>query len=309
MKKNKWFVSLALIALCSCSTETLEEKSVLFFENQPDKNLNHWIDTHFTQPYNIAVRYSQSQQHDGQRYAYPPKIEKVKPVLELLKALWIDLYANTRIGGVNFFKQNAPIEIVLHGGKNLSDDNVEIISNKVSGLIIHLYNIDEFEKTNKLSGFKILRMLHHQFFKQLIDKKSFDKTEFSNLNTYGYSNWQSDPLKRNKNIFELSTMAFASGFYSLPAQENVLDDLSETVSVLLCTSSTEIDNVFKQVTFYDKNAETASIDKERVEKIGKTLAGKKEFVQNYFSKKWLLNFNRIQVLSITLINNYFKPQQ
>jgi len=60
--------------------------------NHPDSELDKWLLSNFTYPYNIEVKYHwDASEGDLYRTLVPPKVSQVQPVMEVVKKVWIDL--------------------------------------------------------------------------------------------------------------------------------------------------------------------------------------------------------------------------
>src|SRR3712207_852687 len=116
-----FFLLLALMAV-SCSDDKLSTNSVVegYRSQHEETELDTWIYECITKPYNIAVEYRWDRNYaQAGSYTYPPKMEKVKAVLETIKYLWLETYTQPSVGGTSFMKGKAPIRIYMFGGENL----------------------------------------------------------------------------------------------------------------------------------------------------------------------------------------------
>ena len=141
-----------LILTVSCQREKLSTQSVVDTETaqQVYTDLDKWIETNITLPYGIAVEYRWDKNTAPKgTYTYPPEVSKVKPVLEAIKYLWLELYSEPSLGGANFWKGKAPLKIYLYGGKNIDGNGQELINSSTVGREFHLYNINKFRPTRQ----------------------------------------------------------------------------------------------------------------------------------------------------------------
>src|SRR5687768_368416 len=87
----------------------------------PPTALDTWLSTNFTHPYNIEVKYRwDASELDLYKAVVPPKVTKVQDVMEVVKSVWIDTYAE--IAGDNFIKQYCPKQFVLVGSASYNFD-------------------------------------------------------------------------------------------------------------------------------------------------------------------------------------------
>lgn len=292
---------VATILFIGCQKEeTLNEKSVLLKENNQPDSLDKWISANYTKPYGIAVYY-QSNAVSPYTNVYPPKAEKVLPVLKVLKTLWIDIYNDSKIGGANFIREAHPINLNLYGGKN-TGSGLEEIGTPGSALTMHIYNVDAFKEKDSASLFQLLRITHHNYAKKLIEQKPFDKEAWKKITLHQfYEGWQKDYGKIYTPFY---SPAYFFGFYSILARKSIEDDFLETVSVVLTHTKKDIEEVIDYskhnlgpgIPYFDFLAQHAHV----------SMSNKKAFIAKYFKENWQINLQRLQNLSIAKTNNYLK---
>lgn len=292
-----------LVTLCiSCQNEDeLSSKSVLLTQEIKQTELDNWIYENYTKPFGIAVNYK-GNTTSFYPNTYPPKEDKVLPILKALKALWIDLYDNTKNGGEGFIRNTPPININLYGNKNIVNGREEI-GTSGSALTIHIFDVDSFENT-KESVFKLLRSVHHSYAKRLIEQKPFDKDAWKEITLYQfYQNWHKD--YSNDGIYDaFFKPGYFFGFYSILARKSIKDDFAETVSILLTYTNNDIEELIELskyndgpgIPYFDFLAQNSH----------KSLQRKREFVIQYFKENWLINLRRMQNISVANTVNYTK---
>ena len=179
-----------LILIVSCQREKLSTQSVVDTETaqQAYTDLDKWIETNITLPYGIAVEYRWDKNTAPKgTYTYPPEVSKVKPVLETIKYLWLELYSEPSLGGANFWKGKAPLKIYLYGGKNIDGNGQELINSSTVGREFHLYNINNFDPRDKNKVYVLMRIVHHQFARLLGDELyPYDRQAFLNISQKDY---------------------------------------------------------------------------------------------------------------------------
>ena len=86
------FMCLSIVS-CAKKDAIDEESSVLTLENNPDTELQNWINKNYIDTYNIDIVYLwESSSAYDKTILYPPKEDNIKQVLEATKKLWLDLY-------------------------------------------------------------------------------------------------------------------------------------------------------------------------------------------------------------------------
>ncbi|MDO4230378.1 MAG: putative zinc-binding metallopeptidase [Capnocytophaga sp.] len=204
MKYNIFLI--AILFVVSCNKEKLSQESVvdsnIVQRNQTE--LDTYIQTEFVQPYNIAVEYRWNTNTAPKgSYAYPPSPDKVQQVLKTIKALWLELYTLPNLGGANFFKGKNPIRIYMYGGKNLDRNGVELIHNPDENPIeMHLYDVNDFDPKDPVKVFILMRTVHHQFAKRLMELLPYDRDKFAQISASAYLSDTADlPEKDNPSAY------------------------------------------------------------------------------------------------------------
>ncbi len=188
--KNSIYAIFTLLLFSCASEEALLDESVIDAgrSKREQTELDKWIMQTITIPYGIEVVYYWDKKNaEADSYTFPPKTENIKPVLETVKALWLDLYSDKSIGGAEFWKGKNPLKLYLYGGKNLDPDGQELIGNASSvGREIFIYNVNEFDPKNKEKVYVLMRSVHHQFAKLLTTIYPYNRYEFSLISNGDY---------------------------------------------------------------------------------------------------------------------------
>lgn len=301
--KNILLLLPILWCLCACQNrDELNDKSVIVKEIKNTDALDEWLLTNYTKPYNIDVKYRWDANTIGLTHTTtPPSREQVKPVMEAMQMLWIDVYK--KVADEVFLKTYAPREVYLYGSKNLDIEGYEQIKSVHTPIQMPLFRVNDFKKSDSASVGKLMRMAHHHFVKALIQKKPFDREAFTKLNFYAYN----DDWGRLSpdNLYTLATRASDYGYYSMfAARGGVEEDFAETVSAMLCNTKQDVDYMIYDYAGYIDPYNPD--DKERAQKAVKTLTGKREFVIKYFKDNFDINFNRLQFESNAQLKTYLK---
>ncbi|GIM49676.1 hypothetical protein CAPN003_11280 [Capnocytophaga stomatis] len=186
MKKIYIVISMALLG---CSQEKLSDQSVVE-ANIVQRNyteLDTWIHNELTLPYGIEVdyRWNGNTAQKGS-YTYPPEAENVQKMLEAIKFLWLETYTLNNVGGSHFMKEKNPIKIYMYGGKNLDAHGVELLANHtVTTAEMFLYNVNDFDPKDYEKVYVLMRSVHHQFAKRLMELLPYERDKFALISS-GY---------------------------------------------------------------------------------------------------------------------------
>ena len=286
-----------LAMLCTaCSEEDLSADSVVD-SSMPDiqhTELDKWIMDNYTRPYGIEVVYSwdKNASQDG-TYAYPPKTEKVKPVLEAIREMWIDLYLDPQIGGKDFMQEKNPVKIYMYGGRALDVNGVEMIANsQASHSEMYIYNVNDFDPSDQDKVFVLMRSIHHQFAHRLAEVYPYQRNEFlrfserSYMKSTDFLNRTSLP-KTGKDLLIMRKYAMDRGFCTIHSMVLPDDDFAEMVSVML---------------MYTPNEIAQQMTNEKV-------LAKKDFIEDYFEYNVKISLRQLQVSSIKKIRAFHQKHQ
>ena len=150
--------------------------------------LDKWILDTFTLPYGIEVEYRWDKNvvQNGS-YIYPPEVANVKSVLKAIKALWIDLYTSPDLGGEKFLLGKNPLKIYMYGGRNVDGNGMELLDNpEATTNEMFLYNINEFDPKDEDKVFVLMRSVHHQFARHLMELFPYDRNRFLSISRNKY---------------------------------------------------------------------------------------------------------------------------
>lgn len=307
--KFSLFIAI-IILLGSCNKEELLQESVIKNTQYKDNITDIWIKDSLFKPYGIMVKYRWSKYAAPNTNLWPPKEDNVIPVLRIIKKLWIDLYNDKRVGGKDFIKTYGPKVIYLYSGKNLVKNTLdvmaEVISTNASPLQMYIYNVDTFNPNDKKSVRNLMRVVHHNFAKTLIDKKIFKQEEFLKITPNAYYDFENSIIKHNRiDIYEIGAETSANrGFYSFAARKRLIDDFAETVSVILTHSTQDVDKIIKKASKPLDSSDPDAIS--LAVTAPKALKDKRQFLVEYFNDNWGINFIRTQTISSLNTNKLWK---
>ena len=248
--KNIWSV-IALLALIGC----IEEDELTLGSNldttPPEfTELDTWIKDNFTDPYNIEIIYKwESGLTDQTRYLFPPHVDSVRSLLNVVKKVWIDAY--TDVGGVDFVKLIAPRQIVLIGGVNRNPSGTITLGTAEAGKRITLFNANLVQKTSRTSITRFLETIQHEYTHILNQTKPFDLT-YGEITPTGYTaQWF------NENDFD-SRM---DGYITAYARSNPSEDFAEMVSQMLSRDNGEWNELIDDIGSTQARADIRSKEK------------------------------------------------
>ena len=270
IKSYKAFlISCVLIVLSACAKDEVLKESQLDLTNPPQSALDNWIATNYVDPYNIRVQYKWDQNLvDNSRYLFPPTQEKVQPVLEIVKKIWLDTYAT--IGGANFVKLIAPREIVLVGGRNLNSSGTITLGIAEGGQRITLFETDQLNKTNREEVKRFVHTIQHEYAHILNQYKPFDETSFALITPTGYTaSW----------FNTTDAVALEQGYITAYAKSNILEDFAEMTSIMLINSKTEYATILAGI--------TSTTARENIQK-------KEALVVKYFKDQYKIDFYKLR---------------
>ena len=310
------FILSFILSCVACSEDKLSENSVID-ENKTQieaTELDNWILNNITKPYGIEViyRWEKNSNADG-IYIYPPKIEKVRAVLEAVKELGLDTYLLKEVGGKDFLLGRLPIKLYLYGGGNPDENGVERLYNpQLTATEMCIYNVNEFEPTDFDKVFVLMRSVHHQLAKRLMQFVSYDRDKFYAISGHRYTG-TTEPIaaplgyaKTGKERFGLDNYANKRGFYTMLSFLSAEDDFAEIISSTLTSTPKEVYDagVAASTPDTDVDPEVNARYAKEAEQAYKEFIAKQTFVNEYVQKEWHINLKQMQVISVRRINNY-----
>ena len=310
------FILSFILSCVACSEDKLSGNSVID-ENKTQieaTELDNWILNNITKPYGIEViyRWEKNSNSDGV-YIYPPKIEKVRAVLEAVKELGLDTYLLKEVGGKDFLLGRLPIKLYLYGGGNPDENGVERLYNpQLTAAEMCIYNVNEFEPTDFDKVFVLMRSVHHQLAKRLMQFVSYDRDKFYAISGHRYTGTTESiaaPLgyaKTGKERFGLDNYANKRGFYTMLSFLSAEDDFAEIISSTLTSTPKEVYDagVAASTPDTDVDPEVNARYAKEAEQAYKEFIAKQTFVNEYVQKEWHINLKQMQVISVRRINNY-----
>lgn len=269
MKKILLILTAALFITSCQYKEKLSGTSVYENGNTELSELDQYIYQNFIKPYNIRIDYKwKNSDFDRGKYLYPPTLAKVKPMLEVVKKVWIDPYVE--VAGADFLKRVAPRQISLVGGSNMNNNGTITLGIAEGGVRITLFNVDQLNVRNEAATRQYFHTIQHEYCHIINQTIDFDKKQYEEITPGQYlSSWF--------NVREAE--ANAKGFITPYSMANVVEDFAEVTSAMLNGSKADFDARVEAI--QDENGK-------------KAIRAKEAMVADYFKAKWGINIYELQ---------------
>lgn len=317
--RQSLYLLSACLLLVGCRQEAdLSDQSVIDLGSveRNKTELDEWILNTFTRPYGIEVEYrwDRNVAQNGS-YTYPPEATNVKSVLETIKALWIDLYSAPDLGGEKFFRGKNPIKIYMYGGPNIDGNGVELLGNKdATTNEMFLYNINDFDPKDEDKVFILMRSVHHQFAKHLMELFPYDRDKFLTISRGRYM--ESTKLiatifkgaAQGRRLMTFSPYPNKRGFFTVHSFLSAEDDFAEIISAKLTHTPKEVLKALADAKepYYDIDPKVQQAYDEDARQAYQELTAKQAFVEEYFSREIKISLNYLQMVSIKQLKAYTK---
>lgn len=281
LKFNLFAMSL-IIFLASCKPE-VEDLSAkidgLGGTVLTKSTTDNWLNDNFTKPFNIEVKYRWDPfELPLEKTLVPPFVDKVRPTMEAVKAIWIDPYIKE--AGADFIKKYCPKQYILVGSANWNNDGTITLGTAEGGRKVILYQINDFNKKNVAAVKQMLHTIHHEF-GHILNQNILYSVAFKQITPGSYtSNWY--------NISEEEALNL--GFVTSYAMSSADEDFVEMLATMLVEGKTA----------YDKRVATASPTAQAAIKL------KEQIVIDYMKKAYNINFRSLEKTTQEAITNITK---
>ncbi len=321
IRRSLYFLVTSFL-LAGCEKEApLSDRSVVeagVVEHEKTE-LDKWILDTFTLPYGIEVEYRWDKNvvQNGS-YIYPPAVANVKSVLKAIKALWIDLYTSPDLGGEKFLLGKNPLKIYMYGGRNVDGNGMELLDNpEATTNEMFLYNINEFDPKDEDKVFVLMRSVHHQFARHLMELFPYDRNSFLSISRNKYIEsttpiaWVFKGETHGRRVFVLARYANRKGFFTYHSLLSPEKDFAEIISSKLTHTPKDILKALTEA----KTPYTAGSDQdlqneynEQAVQAYKELTEKQKLVEDYFNKEIKISLNYLQLRSIKQLKAFTKQK-
>lgn len=267
--KKIYIIAMTALLLVACQQkETLNSNSVIKEKITAHTEIDTYIYENFQRPYNIIVTYNfNAPDFEMSKYLYPPTESKIKPLLEIVKKVWIDSYSE--VAGAEFIKKVAPRQISLIGGYNVNPSGTITLGFADSGMKITLFNVDQLNTGNHTETRQYFHTIQHEYCHIINQKKPFSTT-YRTITPEGYTAaWFNVTLDK----------ANEAGFITPYSMLNDLEDFAEITATMLGMS---------------RSAWDAKVEAIQSEKGKAAIRRKETFVVEYFKTQWNIDIYRLQ---------------
>jgi substrate import-associated zinc metallohydrolase lipoprotein len=247
--------------------------------------IDNWIYNYLTKPFNISVKYKWDQfELELNKNLVPPREEKIVPVMEAVKKVWIDTYI-AEAGDV-FMRTYCPKFFVLCGSASWNTDGTITLGTAEGGRKVVLYVLNDF-RTKAMPGYTpsdsatIKQMFHtieHEF-GHILHQNVLYPEDFKRITPGLYSaNWN--------NVSD--NAARRDGFVTAYASSAPDEDFVEMISMMLIEGRAGFDKIVNAIPAGTSINGTSQADAKA------KLRKKESMVVAYYKDVWGIDFYRLQ---------------
>lgn len=261
--------------LPSCRKEDNLDKELIMGETWAKTELDSWLLETFTKPYNIEVKYRWDATESDLSYTMvPPSLDKVKPIMEVVKQAWIDVYVAE--AGENFVKKMAPKQYMLVGSLRYNASTVTL-GEAEGGNKVTLLGVDAFKKTDRDMVKRVLKTIHHEF-THILNQNIMFSIDFKEVTPGLYTGTWNQVAVAD---------ARAQGFITSYAMADPMEDFAEMTSIMVTEGKAGFDAIV--------NAQSTAAQL--------LLRQKEDIVATYFKQIWNIDIYSLQSRVQTAIND------
>ncbi len=300
----------AISAFIACNNDKLSKDCIVDnqWKNREETDLDKWISQRFS-PYNIEVIYHWDKNILGPNtIAYPPAIDKIKPVLQTIETLFIGTFTDSKLLSQSFLKSKSIIRFILLGSYSSKDGILlNLYESDASTNEFFIYGVNDFDINDPNKVKKLLYSVYHQFALRLAEAVPYDRKAFADLSAsvYGSMGLRPDEKELHKR-WGLSPYANRSGFYTLHSMSNPDDDFAQIVASLLLYSPVDISNAEEIAARAEDDSFEARL---RAKEAKERMVAKRNFVQSYFKEKLGFNIRKLQLINLSNIDKFIKQHR
>jgi len=221
---NKSCLALIVLVVSSCyPDEKIDVKQTKYDVDKTE--LDQYIEKNFRETFNMAIRYRYVDRYvaTGKRVT-PPRLEVVKPMLDVIQTFWIDPYLETT-NGETFFRNHVPPEIILLGGYIYNANGTVTLGTADSGARITFTNVNSLDPEDLDWRELQLHTVYHEF-SHIVHQRYKLPTAFETITKAGYTS--------SGSWYNLTDEeALQRGFVSPYATSSPNEDFAETVAFFL----------------------------------------------------------------------------
>jgi substrate import-associated zinc metallohydrolase lipoprotein len=243
---------------------------------EPVTELDQWLYNTFTKDFNIEVKYRwDASELNLFQPVVPPKVDKIQPVMDVVKKVWIDPY--TQLAGENFIAKYSPKQFVLVGSARYNFNGTITLGTAEGGRKVVLYVINDFTTNDQNVVKQMLHTVEHEYI-HILNQGIPYAAEFKDISSGLYTaNW---------NLVSLA-QARANGFITSYAMASPDEDFAEMASIMLIEGRERYENIIR--------CESSSYGYS-------VLKAKEALVVDYFKTAFNIDFYDLQNLVQQAIN-------
>ncbi|MGJ8761152.1 MULTISPECIES: substrate import-associated zinc metallohydrolase lipoprotein [unclassified Polaribacter] len=244
MKKIYIYVAVIIFGIISACTKDDDKltDSNLNTETPSLNTTDLWLRENITYPYNIDVNYLWDEGSvDLDRYLFPPTLDKVVPIMQVVKKVWIDTYSE--LGGEDFVKIIAPREMVLVGGTNLNPSGTRTLGFAEGGKNIVLFETDLVDVKNKSQVTRFIQTIQHEYTHILNQQVRYDEEAFKQITPSGYTAQWFNPADEEERFDIANSLGYITDY----ARLNENEDFAEMVETILTNNAEDYQEILDNI--------------------------------------------------------------
>lgn len=293
-------VLMAMLSFVSCKKDDdlgdVENIPGLGGDTWVQTDIDKYINSELTVPYNISLSYKWDQLSLGQidKNVVPVKEEKIKPVIDAMKRVWIAPYL-VEFGSPSF-KQYCPKFFTFVGSAAYNLDGSALLGLAGGGRQIFLFQLNYF-RNKTMAGYTLadtliqketFHTIEHEF-THIFDQTKARPFEFDQVCQGFYS---SDWINSSR------TQALSEGFISAYASSQPGEDIAEMIGFMMIEGKAGFDKIINGITGTSNRGTTAAAAKAR-------LRQKEAILVTYFRDAWNIDLYSLQARTRAAIENEF----
>jgi substrate import-associated zinc metallohydrolase lipoprotein len=228
-------ISISAFSLNSCSKEeTLPDDPILGLggDDWYPTPLDEYLYENFVLPYNIEVKYKwDPYQVNFNRTLVPASEEKVIPVMETVKKVWLDPYEKT--GGSGFLKRHQILKYVLVGSPEYQDNGTIVLGTAEGGNKIVLFAVNSYSHQNESEVKTMMHTIHHEYAHILHQSAAIPQSWRGLSDEWYTATWYNTTDEQ----------ANSQGLITAYAKASMEEDFVETISFLLVHGQNAYDSI------------------------------------------------------------------
>ena len=261
MKVLHYILILFCMCLYACKEEPFTQKEIGRYDRDGWENteIDAWLKTNFTDPYNMQIKYRWDASEFFQNRTFVPvEMDKIKPFMEFVKAAVLDVTAE--VNGPDFVKLHFPKQFMLSGSYFYNVDGTIYGGIAENARKVFLFGVNDFGQGGLAEVKSKIRLIYHEL-THILHQKVMYPTEFKTITPGAYtSNWNAVSLQAARN----------AGFVNPYSMSTTNEDFAEYTAHILVNGKAGFEQII------------ASADAHGQELMRQKMA----IVVDYFSQVW-----------------------